>query len=310
MVSNSFSSSIKIAVVGDVHDAWDSQDEAALQHLGIDLVLLIGDFGNESIEVVQSVASLKIPKAVILGNHDAWYTATDWGKGLRSATTPTDGVQTQLDLLGDSHVGYSKLDFPELGLAVVGARPFSWGGSAWKHEGFYQTQFGVNSFEESAAAIVAAASSTAAETVIFIGHCGPTGLGAAPEDPCGKDWKPLGGDHGDPDFEMAIAQTRALGKNVPLVAFGHMHHSLRHTKERLRKMSDVQNGTVYLNAASVPRIVDTPVGKVRNFSLVTLEAGAVTQASLVWVNPDFEVESETVLYRHPHPAMELSQICD
>jgi uncharacterized protein (TIGR04168 family) len=297
MVFNSFGSSVKIAVVGDVHDAWDSQDEAALKHLGIDLVLLIGDFGNESIEVVRSIASLDLPKAVILGNHDAWYTATDWGKGLRSTTTPVDGVQTQLDLLGNSHVGYSKLEFPELGLAVVGSRPFSWGGSIWKHEGFYQSRFGVNSFEESAAAIVAAARSAVAETVIFIGHCGPTGLGAEPEDLCGKDWKPLGGDHGDPDFEMAIAQTRTMGKKVPLVAFGHMHHSLRHTKARLRKMSDTQNGTVYLNAASVPRIVDTRIGKVRNFSLVTLEAGVVTYASLVWVNPDFEIESETILYQ-------------
>jgi hypothetical protein len=32
---------------------------------------------------------------------------------------------------------------------------------------------------------------------------------------------------GDPDFEMAIAKTYALGKNIPLVTFGHMHHTMR-----------------------------------------------------------------------------------
>lgn len=308
MVSNSLSASIKIAVVGDVHDLWDEQDEAALQHLGVDLVLLVGDFGNESIEVVRSIANLTLPKAAILGNHDAWYTATDWGRKLRPVASVgaqhIDGVQQQLDVLGDAHVGYRKLDFSHLGLTVVGARPFSWGGSVWKHEEFYQTRCGVSGFAESTDKIVAAASSAAHDTVIFIGHCGPTGLGETPEDPCGKDWKPLGGDHGDPDFAAAIAQTRQLGKQVPLVAFGHMHHQLRHTKARLRKTIDVQDGTVYLNAASVPRIVDTAVGKVRNFSLVTLENGRVTRAALVWLNPAFELEAESVLYQQPEPSVQ------
>ena len=71
---------IKIAVVGDVHDRWEAEDELALKHLGVDLVLFVGDFGNESVEVVRQVASLDIPKAVILGNHDAWYTASVWGQ--------------------------------------------------------------------------------------------------------------------------------------------------------------------------------------------------------------------------------------
>ncbi len=288
------SPSIKIAIVGDVHDLWDSQDEAALKHLGVDLVLLVGDFGNEAIEVVRAIANLDLPKAVVLGNHDAWYTATDWGKKQRAPVE--NGVQKQLDLLGAAHVGYGKLDFPDLEISVVGGRPFSWGGSHWKHEGFYKAWFGVTSLQESTAKIVEAASKATCDTVIFIGHCGPSGLGDAPEDLCGKDWKPIGGDHGDPDLAEAIAQTRALGKNIPLVAFGHMHHNLRHTKDRLREMSAMQNGTVYLNAASVPRIRDTEQGKIRNFSLVTLESGVVTQASLVWLDANFAIESEAILY--------------
>lgn len=35
-----------------------------------------GDFGNENVELVKSVADLTIAKAVILGNHDAWSTQT------------------------------------------------------------------------------------------------------------------------------------------------------------------------------------------------------------------------------------------
>lgn len=38
------------------------------------IIQLSGDFGEEKVPLVQSVAALPFPKAVILGNHDAWYT--------------------------------------------------------------------------------------------------------------------------------------------------------------------------------------------------------------------------------------------
>ncbi|HEY9668297.1 MAG TPA: TIGR04168 family protein, partial [Coleofasciculaceae cyanobacterium] len=244
---------IKIAVVGDVHYLWEEEDAIALQELGIDLVLFVGDFGNESVEVVRSIASLNLPKAAIMGNHDAWFTASDWGrKRCPYDRTKEDWVQLQLDLLGEAHVGYGYLDFPQFELSVVGSRPFSWGGETWKNKEFYQEWYSVTGFDESVERIVTAVQNTAYDTILFIGHNGPTGLGNQPEDPCGKDWQPLGGDFGDPDFAEAIAQTQALGKQVPFVTFGHMHHSLRHTKERLRTaVSTSSDGTVYLNSASV-----------------------------------------------------------
>ncbi|XP_043813403.1 uncharacterized protein LOC110616941 isoform X2 [Manihot esculenta] len=65
----SMSVSARIAVVGDVHDDWNlEEDTKALQ------LLQIGDFGNENVDLVQSVADLQFPKAVILGNHDSWCT--------------------------------------------------------------------------------------------------------------------------------------------------------------------------------------------------------------------------------------------
>jgi uncharacterized protein (TIGR04168 family) len=300
------SKSLTIAVVGDVHDLWDADDGLALKHLGVDLVLLVGDFGNESVEVVRSIAAIDTPKAAIFGNHDAWYTATDWGRSkCPYDRKQEDWVQQQIDLLGIAHVGYSKLDFPEFGLSVVGGRPFSWGGSSWKNGDFYQTRYGVNSFAESTDRIVSAAQQATEEVVIFVGHCGPTGLGDLAEDPCGKDWKPIGGDHGDPDLAEAIAITRSLGKTIPLVTFGHMHHQLRHTKERLRRAVHLSEGTVYLNAASVPRIVNNGDERLRNFSLVTLAGGVVAQAALVWLDQDFAVRSEQVLYK---PANSIAQL--
>jgi uncharacterized protein (TIGR04168 family) len=290
---------IKIAVVGDVHDQWEEEDGIALKHLGVDLVLFVGDFGNESVGVVRAIASLDLPKAAVFGNHDAWYTATEWGrKKCPYDRKQEDWVHEQMDLLADSDVGYRYLDFPQFNLSVVGGRPFSWGGPEWKYSSFYEERFGVSSFAESCDRIYQAAQDAAYDTVIFVGHNGPFGLGSHPEDPCGKDWQPLGGDFGDPDLAEAIAQTKKLGKTVSLVTFGHMHHQLRHTKQHLRKIvcTSPDDDTVYLNAASVPRIIQNGIARQRNFSIVLLQNNLVSQISLVWVGPDFTVASEQILY--------------
>ncbi len=291
--------SIQIAVVGDIHQLWEAEDAIALEQLGVDLVLFVGDFGNEAVDIVQMIAAIDLPKAVIMGNHDAWYTASEWGrKKCPYDHEVEDRVQQQLDLLGSTHVGYGYLDFPDLNLSVVGARPYSWGGQSWRNKKFYRKQYGINSFSESVERIVAAVRSAAYETVILIGHNGPTGLGEQAEAPCGKDWYPAGGDHGDPDLEDAIAKTYSLGKNIPLVTFGHMHHILKHTKDRLRtRIVTSSEGTVYLNAASVPRIIETDTDRLRNFSIVSLKGGIVDKVSLVWVGKDYSVVSEEFLYQ-------------
>ncbi|MFB2877126.1 TIGR04168 family protein [Floridanema aerugineum] len=290
---------IKIAAIGDVHDQWEAADGEALRRLGVDLVLFVGDFGNESVGVVRTIASLDIPKAAVLGNHDAWYTATEWGRQrCPYDRAQEDWVQDQLDLLGETHVGYSKLDFPQFNLTVVGGRPFSWGGDVWRNGDFYLERYGVTDFTQSTERIMAAVNDAAYNTIIFLGHNGPLGLGDRPEDPCGRDWQPLGGDFGDSDLADAIAQSKNLGKSVPLVTFGHMHHHLRHRKDRLRTpISTSDDGTVYLNSASVPRIIHKGDRTQRNFSLVTLQAGVVTQASLVWVDKDYSLISEQILYQ-------------
>ena len=276
----------RIAIIGDVHDQWDEQDIAALHSLKVDLVLFVGDFGNEAVDVVRSIASLTLPKAAIFGNHDAWYTATPWGrKKCPYDRNREDWVQLQMDLLGAADVSYGKRDFPELGLTVIGGRPFSWGGSEWKYEAFYRDRYGVHNFDESLARMQQAIDTAAFETLIFVGHCGPTGLGDAPEAPCGRDWKPLGGDFGDPDLAAAIAYAQRIGKSVPLVTFGHMHHSLRHRKDIQRQRVSIdQAETLYLNSACVPRIVNTDTARQRNFSLVTLSDRHIQQSQLVWVD--------------------------
>ncbi len=295
---------VKIAVVGDVHDLWEDEDEITLHHLGVDLVLFVGDFGNESVDVVAKVASVKIPKAVVLGNHDVWYMANPWRRTPPYDLQKEDRLQQQLDLLGESHVGYGKLDFPQFNLSVVGGRPFSWGGSQLRIDKIYRDRWGINNLEESTTSIVAAAKETAYETIIFLSHSGPAGLGDKPEDICGRDWQREGGDFGDPDLTSAIEQARTLGKTIPLVTFGHMHHNLRHTKKRLRTIIKTSpQGTVYFNAARVPRIKEVKGKRLRNFSLVSLHNGVVEEISLVWLGSEFEVASQETFYSSSDPAV-------
>jgi uncharacterized protein (TIGR04168 family) len=290
---------LKIAVVGDVHDQWEDEDATALKALEVDLVLFVGDFGNESVDVVRRVASVDIPKAVVMGNHDAWYSATEWGrKKCPYDRTQEDWVQLQLDILGETHVGYSKLDFPDFDLTVVGGRPFTWGGPEWKFADLCRERYGIQDQEESAMKIFEAVKSAAHETIIFLSHNGPSGLGDRPEDPCGKDWHPIGGDYGDPDLAEAISRSMTTGKNISLVTFGHMHHTLRHTKKEIRRrLFRSPEGAVYLNAATVPRIVEKDDDKLRNFSLVEMKNGSVSQAASVWVGKDSTVVTEEILYK-------------
>jgi uncharacterized protein (TIGR04168 family) len=290
-------SEITIAIVGDVHDQWSAADNLALQHLQVDLVLFVGDFGNEAVEVVREIAAVSTPKAAIMGNHDAWYSASSWGRQKAPYDrTQEDRVQQQLDLLGETHVGYSKLDFPQLEVSVVGSRPFSWGGSIWRNSQFYRDRYQIKNFEESTGQIVESAKNTTQQNLIFIAHNGPTGLGKTTESICGRDWKAEGGDYGDPDLTEAIAQVQSLGKSIPLVAFGHMHHELKIPRGERRKLVEVRGQTVYFNAACVPRVIKTAQDEKRNFSLVSLKGGIVQTISLIWLNQDFAIQSEELLY--------------
>lgn len=290
-------SEITIAIVGDVHDQWSAADNLALQHLQVDLVLFVGDFGNEAVEVVREIAAVSTPKAVIMGNHDAWYSASSWGREKAPYDqSQEDRVQQQLDLLGETHVGFSKLDFPSLEVSVVGSRPFSWGGSIWRNSQFYCDRYQIKNFEESTAQIVASAKNTTQQNLIFIAHNGPAGLGKTTESICGRDWKAEGGDYGDPDLAEAIAQVQSLGKSIPLVTFGHMHHELKIPRGERRKLVEVRGQTVYFNAACVPRVIRTAQDIMRNFSLVTFKGGIVQTISLIWLNQDFAIQSNELLY--------------
>ncbi|OAY46915.1 uncharacterized protein LOC110616941 isoform X3 [Manihot esculenta] len=313
----SMSVSARIAVVGDVHDDWNlEEDTKALQLLQPDLVLFTGDFGNENVDLVQSVADLQFPKAVILGNHDSWCTQ-------QFSQKRKDGVQLQLECLGEEHVGYRHLDFPSLKLSVVGGRPFSCGGDRLFRKKLLSARYGIQDMDGSAVRIYNTALRTPENhLIIFLAHNGPTGLGSNLNDICGKDWVFGGGDHGDPDLAQAIAHLKETTRlNIPLVVFGHMHKELAHGNG-LRKMIVISNDkTIYLNGAIVPRVkrindderspsssfmnsetsqlTSESRGTKRAFTVVEILEGRVDKIAETWVSVNGDVtlvEEEHVLF--------------
>ncbi|CAN8301420.1 unnamed protein product [Cochlearia groenlandica] len=294
------SSLVRIAVVGDIHGFWDlDEDRNALRLLQPHLVLFTGDFGEES------VAALPFPKAVILGNHDAWFT--------HDLSKRQNRVQMQLDILGDEHVGYQRLDFPSFKLSIVGGRPFSHGGDRLFRKKLLVQRYGVHDMNASAGRICRAAHGTPEDhVVIILAHNGPTGLGSQAENICGKDWAEQGGDHGDPDLEQALRQLKETTKlSVPLVVFGHMHKELQSGKgNREMVVKDGDNKTLYVNGAIVPRVVGTEEnssrggiegnetrvraaaesesggGTIRAFTMVEILDGKIKKVTESWVQVD------------------------
>lgn len=167
----------------------------------------------------------------------------------------------------------------------------------------------MHNFRESAERIITNAKEAPQDNLlVFLAHNGPRGLGSKVEDICGCDWVERGGDHGDPDFEEAIAAVKQEGIQVPLVVFGHMHQRLQCGHPLKRTMLVVRDKTIYLNAAVVPRvrgIMDSGLTTLtqRHFVLVDLHNSEIEGIYEVWVTvgeEDCEVK-QTLMYSRPGP---------
>ena len=279
---------LRLAIAGDLHGQWDGLDAEVLQQLAPDALLVVGDLADGDVRLPRRLRELTLPVACILGNHDA----------ARDASGRTLARMEQA--LGELHCGWSLrlLDAP--GLAVVGARPGSAGGGYYLSAAV-KAHWGELSVFESAARISAAAASAPADLpLVLLAHCGPSGLGSGAADPCGRDWKRPACDWGDQDLQEAIVRIRKQ-RPLPLVVFGHMHHRLRHGAGERRSLHQDRQGTVYLNAACVPRHGLGPEGQpIRHFSWVELGSDGVVQlAAQRWFDRHGQVVQEQVLLSKP-----------
>ncbi|MCA8949923.1 MAG: TIGR04168 family protein [Planctomycetes bacterium] len=266
-----------LVVVGDVHRWWRPADVAFLERARPDLTLFVGDLGDEDVEMVELIADLAVPKAVILGNHDAWQS---FGR-----KTCTPKLRASLERLGEDHIAYAVREVPAAGVSVIGARPFSWGGQSLRSPEIYDEIYGIHTMRQSAAAIVDAARNAQHRDLVILAHNGPTGLGDRTHDIFGKDFGKPGGDWGDRDLALALQRIEGMGLNVRAVIAGHMHHRLGHPRGSERTRFVRRDGVLFLNSARVPRIEPDQAGSdVSYFLRTTWRAGECLGVEEVWVD--------------------------
>ncbi len=276
-----------LLVVGDIHRHWRPEDALYLERGDQDMVLFVGDLGDEDVSMVRAVSQVGVPKAIILGNHDAWRSFSE--KHL------TKALRQSLEMLGSDHLAYGVREWPEAGLSIVGGRPFSWGGADLRCADIYTKLYGVGSHEDSAARIVDAARRAQHRDILILAHNGPTGLSQESHDIWGKDFgksRTPRGDWGDQDLELAIAQIKDLGYRIPCVIAGHMHHRLLYPRGALRTRFLRHNRTLYVNAAVVPRLRTQDGGpKLAHFLRVECSSGKVVAVEELWVDADGKTAS-------------------
>ena len=287
----------RVAVMGDAHGDFLDGECAVLERVAKpDLFLAVGDFANEEATIIKRVAAatkdLSGAAHLILGNHDAWRssrtgTVSETLRDIRDAVSP------------DLDVAYRRVEVPSATgvFSVVGARPLSWGGgikaTTKKSWALLKELYGVSTPEESTGVITDALLGAIGPAIV-VAHQGPAGLGEAAGDICGRDWTPESADFGDNDLRDCIASARAVG--VPLCCFGHMHAPLRHGGRR--KMVSESDGTVYVNAAEVPRHRTAVEGVDFHYTIVDFGPGdRVDRVAGVWLNERAGLVDEEELWK-------------
>ncbi len=248
---------MRLALIGDIHGSWDERDTDWFNGSDLDGVLFTGDLprtiGNEAFRVAEHLAALRLPTAVIAGNHDC-ATAVAFGGELLGRDFPSRisaGAMARRylrlrSILGDRLVGYSAARVGDL--AVLGARPFAMDGRRLSFAPALERLFGVHSLEQSAQKLCDLADGTPGELIV-LAHNGPAGLGARRGDIFGVDFRADEGDNGDADLRALLHHA---GGRVRLVVAGHMHHRVRGQRAR-RPVAVVEGGALMVNAARVPR---------------------------------------------------------
>lgn len=280
-------SSATLLVVGDVHRHWTDADRAFIEDGDQDLVLFVGDLGDEDVQMVQEVAALQSAKAVILGNHDAWQSFSN--------RQPTKRLRASLEALQGDHVAYAVREVPRGAISIVGARPFSWGGPRLRSPEIYQDLYAVVDMESSAERIFDVARRAQHRDLVVLAHNGPTGLSEETQDIYGKDFgRDVGGDWGDPDLEQAIDMITERGWRVPCVIAGHMHHRV-HVPKGAQRCRFVKKGpTLYVNPAVVPRVRPLSDGaQVAHFMRMAWSDGCLERLEEIWVDSSGRIREIT-----------------
>lgn len=285
----------RIAIIGDLHSAWNARDVAYFNGSSYELLLFTGDLGastkQDGTRIAKAISRLERPTLVMPGNNDApFYSAIAaelaYQQGARALLREGPARKPAVKLCGYSQHAYS---IGPNGVTIVAGRPFSMGGPDLTFRDTLARELGVGSLEESVARIVAVAREAPTRDLIFLSHNGPTGLGERADSPWGRDFASPSCDWGDLDLERAIERVRAGGKHrVLAVIAGHMHSPTRGGRPRASQAR--RDGVLYVNPARVPRIFEHDGKLVHHHVELALTADGVEASERLVPVDDGEVD--------------------
>ncbi len=258
---------MKLAVIGDIHKAWNEVDVAYFNSSSYDAVLFVGDLPGRTHrgldEIAREIARIEKPAYLIPGNHDGvsvWQLLAELRQNHarieRYAPHQATMMKDFEKALGRVRlVGFSRhaLEFNGVKLDLVGARPHSMGGPTCAFYPYLRQRFGIGDLDAAANRLMEIVEECKSP-ILFLAHNGPTGLGMQREDIWGNDFAKEEGDFGDPDLRAALDHARKKRKKVLGVIAGHMHHRLKGSPGQRRWFLQDDGGAVFVNAARVPRI--------------------------------------------------------
>lgn len=275
----------QIGVIGDLHTHWDEIDVAHFNSSDYDLLYFIGDLGGgtpeSSLRIARMISRLDKPTLVMPGNNDTGE-IDELAAELAHRTGVKRLAAIRQGATGAAHsvrlCGYSlhRVAQEDVDCTLISARPHSMGGSQLSFPELMDQVYDIPSMEASAGRLCELVDQVPSRDLVFFSHNGPTGLGDQPEDMWGCDFKPRGGDWGDPDLTAAIDHARATGRRVLAVIAGHMHLRTKAGGERPWLLE--RDGIVYVNTARVPRIFAHEGDEMRHHVSVGISADGIEVA--------------------------------
>ncbi|WCL49445.1 metallophosphoesterase [Leptospira sp. GIMC2001] len=283
---------MKIAAIGDVHGFWNSLDTDYFNNSDYDCILFTGDLKGRTKKslnkIVPFINSITKPLYMCYGNWDSTNIFQILGEVFQSKLLSKIGGVGHLSRIKKFRNNLPNMELDGLKLIEVGeislalGRPFSSGGP-FAYRSSLEKIYGIYDFKSCIEYWRTIIDQCRTKNLIFLTHNGPLGLGDKATDIYGCDFKKEEGDWGDYDLQEIILYAKSKKINVPLVVSGHMHHFNPKTKSK-RTWKLVQDGTLYINAANVPRIKKTGNGiKSHHVSInLDIQNGTVT-AEEIWI---------------------------
>lgn len=290
---------MQIALIGDIHGAWDTADTAYFNQAGYDALLLTGDLPRHvgALPVARRLAGLQVPAFMIPGNHDATgliqlYAEMAGHRRLapRTALGMPERVARLAAAMAPVVLGGYSLHRLSDDLGLIMARPHAMGGDRLYFRDYLRRVYGVADLAASRA-LLCRRIDAAPRDLVVLAHNGPAGLGDDRLAPFGCDFDPSRGDFGDIDLAEALTYARDRGHRIRAVVAGHMHHEIR-GDGGLRRTVVRDRNTLYINAARVPRIEDD--GRRRHHVRLLLSPDHVT-AKTRWVDASGRMVAEAPL---------------